>query len=70
MAQTLEERKIKRLEAQIKVLKEKVEEQEMLLKRKDNELSSERKWRMDFQALMKAAVHEDNLTDYERQYWS
>ena len=68
MAQTPEERKIKRLEAELSKYKRTVkdlrEEKEVL----ENNLTYERQWRMDFQHLMKAAVQEDKLGEYERRY--
>lgn len=69
MAQTPEERKIKRLEAEVKKLKDERETLKEHARQLDNDLQHERKWRQDFQRLMKAATSEDSLKDYERRYW-
>ncbi len=68
MAQTAEERKIKRLEAEVKRLKEKVAEQDKLLHWKESELYSEREWRRNFQKLLKEAVLEDTVTEHKEFY--
>lgn len=69
MAQTAEERKIKRLETQVSNLKNQIEDLQEQNKILEYRIEAERRWRMDFQQLMKAAVQEDKLTDYERRYW-
>jgi predicted nucleic acid-binding Zn-ribbon protein len=66
---TTEERKIKRLESQVQKLKEEVQTLTDKNRQLESMLSSERGWRQDFQNLLKAAVQEDNLKDYERSYW-
>jgi hypothetical protein len=68
MAQTAEERKIKRLEAEVKRLKEKVAEQDKLLHWKESALYSEREWRRNFQKLLKEAVLEDTVTEHKEFY--
>lgn len=69
MARTAEEKKIahltKELERYKGIVKDLQEEQKML----EYRIQAERRWRMDFQKLMKAAVQEDTLTEYERNYW-
>lgn len=69
MAQTAEERKIKRLEAQVKSLKEKVSELEKIVRWKDGEIHGERKWRRNFQQLLKDVVLEDTVEEYHRDYY-
>ena len=68
MAQTAEERKIKRLEAQVKTLKEKIAEQEKIIRWKEGQISSEREWRRTFQKLVKEMVLEDTVEEH-RAYW-
>jgi len=68
MAQTAEERKIKRLETQIKSLKEKVEQLEEALHWKETTIYSERKWRRDFQQLLKDVVMDDIVEEYQSNY--
>ena len=69
MAQTAEEKKIAKLEKELARYKEHVKSLEEELRNLQFSVASERSWRMDFQRLMKAAVQEDNLTEYERRYW-
>ena len=69
MAQTAEERKIKRLEKELERYKAIVKDAQEELKVLEYRVEAERRWRMDFQRLMKAAVQEDTLTDYEKHYW-
>ena len=69
MAQTADQRKIKRLEKQIADFKKTVEDLKMKIRQQDYEIVSERQWRQDFQRLMKDVVHADKLDDIEREYW-
>ena len=69
MAQTAEQRKIKRLEKQVADFRKTVEDLKMKIRQQDYELVSERQWRQDFQRLMKDVVHEDKLDDIHREYW-
>jgi len=69
MAQTAEQRKIKRLEKQVADLKSTVEALKSKVRQQDYEVVSERQWRMDFQRLMKDVVHADKLDDLHREYW-
>lgn len=69
MAQTADQRKIKRLEKQVADFKKTVEDLKMKIRQQDYELVSERQWRQDFQRLMKDVVHEDKLDDIHREYW-
>jgi len=69
MAQTAEQRKIKRLEKQVADFKKTVEDLKMKIRQQDYEIVSERQWRQDFQRLMKDVVHADKLDDIEREYW-
>jgi predicted nucleic acid-binding Zn-ribbon protein len=69
MAQTAEQRKIKRLEKQVADLKSTVEALKSKVRQQDYEVVSERQWRMDFQRLMKDVVHADKLDDLQREYW-
>ena len=64
---TKEETKIKRLEKQVKDLKDIVKELEQSERKLNQDLLWERQWRIDFQKLMKDAVQTDTLDD--REYW-
>ena len=63
---TAEERKIARLEKQVKDLKEENQRLELQCNRLNFNVQAERQWRMDFQRLMKAAALEDTLEEYNR----
>lgn len=69
VAKTPEAKKIAKLEKELTKLKEKVADLEHDKRDLESSLSAERSWRQDFQRLMKSAVQEDNLTEYERRYW-
>lgn len=69
VAKTPEAKKIAKLEKELAKLKEKVADLEYDKRNLESSLSAERSWRQDFQRLMKSAVQEDNLTEYERRYW-
>ncbi len=69
MAQTPEERKIKRLEKQVAELKNEISNYKLTIRNMERSLNAERQWRMDFQRLMKGIVQEDTLEDYVRDYW-
>ena len=69
MAMTAEQRKIQRLEKQVADLKQQLETATKTIRRRDQELMWERQWRQTFQGLMKDAVQEDKLEDYEKMYW-
>lgn len=69
MAQTAEERKIKRLENELAKYKGFVKDLQEEKRVLEYRIEAERRWRMDFQKLMKATVQEDTLTDYERSYY-
>ena len=69
MAQTADQRKIKRLEKQVADFKKTVEDLKMKIRQQDYKIVSERQWRQDFQRLMKDVVHADKLDDIEREYW-
>ena len=69
MAQTTVDRKTKRLEAEVKKLKEERDDLKRQLQDLHVRIGYEREWRMDFQRLVKAAAHEDNLESYERRYY-
>ena len=63
MAQTAEQRKIKRLEKQVADLKNEVNDLQTKLRKQEREVMIERQWRMDFQRLMKDVVHSDTVDD-------
>jgi hypothetical protein len=63
MAQSAEERKIKRLEAQVKRLKVQIEEQDKMLRWKESALYGEREWRRSFQKLLKEVVLDDTVDE-------
>ena len=63
---TTEEKKIARLEKQVRDLKEENCRLREDAVRSENSAYYERQWRMDFQRLMKAASLEDSLQDYNR----
>ena len=69
MAQTAEERKIKRLENELAKYKGFVKDLQEEKRVLEYRIEAERRWRMDFQKLMRATVQEDTLTDYERSYY-
>ena len=69
MAQTPEERKIKRLEKQVADLKNEVSNYKLTIRNMERSLAAEREWRQQFQRLIKGVVQEDNLDDYVREYW-
>ena len=69
VAQTPEERKIKRLEKQVAELKNEVSNYKLTIRNMERSLMCERQWRMDFQKLLKVAAFEDNLTDIDKEYW-
>jgi predicted nucleic acid-binding Zn-ribbon protein len=69
VAKTPEAKKIAKLEKELAKLKEKIGDLEYDKRNLESSLSAERSWRQDFQRLMKSAVQEDNLTEYERRYW-
>jgi predicted nucleic acid-binding Zn-ribbon protein len=64
-----EAKRITKLERDVEKYKNTIKELEEEKKHLESCIESERRWRMDFQRLMKAAVQEDNLTEYERRYW-
>lgn len=68
MAMTAEEKKIKRLEKLVEELKEEKEQLTKINANLHTNLGYERRWRQDFQNLMKAATQEDTLEDYESTY--
>ena len=68
MAQSAEERKIKRLEAQVKRLKVQIEEQDKMLRWKESALYSEREWRRNFQKLLKEVVLDDTVDEIREFY--
>lgn len=69
-AQTPQERKIKRLETEVKKLKEERDDLKLQLRKRDSYLHNERDWRMRFQALVKEVVQEDNLKEDSLDcYW-
>lgn len=68
MAQSAEERKIKRLEAQVKRLKIQIEEQDKMLRRKESALYGEREWRRNFQKLLKEVVLDDTVDEIREFY--
>lgn len=61
MSQTTEERKIKRLEAEVKRLNIQIDNLKKTNQRYQTMLHSERRWRQDFQSLLKDVVHEDDV---------
>ena len=63
MAQTADQRKIKRLEKQVADLKNEVNDLQTKLRKQEREVMIERQWRMDFQRLMKDVVHSDTVDD-------
>ena len=63
MAQTADQRKIKRLEKQVADLKNEVNDLQTKLRKQEREVIVERQWRMDFQRLMKDVVHSDTVDD-------
>lgn len=69
MAQTPEERKIKRLEKQVADLKIELSEQKRIARNQERALSCEREWRQQFQSLMKCVIQANDLSDYEKEYW-
>jgi predicted nucleic acid-binding Zn-ribbon protein len=69
VAKTPEAKKIANLEKELVKLKEKISDLEYDKRNLESSLIAERSWRQDFQRLMKSAVQEDNLTEYERRYW-
>lgn len=66
MTQTVEDRKVKRLENEVKTLKEKIKELEKIVSWREGQLFNEREWKRDLQRLMKDVVHEDTLDSYQR----
>ena len=60
--------KIKRLEKQIVKLKEDKKDLIEELNRLEGYLSSERRWRLDFYAFIKAGLTSEPLEEYERNY--
>lgn len=66
MTQTAEDRKVKRLENEVKTLKEKIKELEKIVSWREGQLFNEREWKRDLQRLMKDVVHEDTLDSYQR----
>jgi len=64
-----EAKKIAKLEKEVAKLKEKIGDLEYDKRNLEFSLAAERSWRQDFQRLMKSAVHEDTLTEYERRYY-
>lgn len=62
MAQTAEERKIRRLEKRVKDLKAELDQMKSVLLRKDYEINFEREWRRDFQRLIKDAALENDVS--------
>lgn len=66
MAQTAEERKIKRLEKEVETLREKIKELEKTISWREGQLFNEREWKRDLQRLMKDVVQEDTLDSYQR----
>lgn len=65
MAQTAEERKIKRLETEIRNLKNKIEHLEKIDSWRRTQLYNEREWRRNFQSLLKDVIQEDNVEELE-----
>ncbi len=68
MAMSAEERKIKRLESEVKRLKEKVVEQDKIIRWKESAIHSEREWRRTFQKLVKEMVLEDTVEEHRNFY--
>lgn len=64
MAQTAEERKIKRLESEVKRLKAQVDGLMSDLRLSQSKIYSEREWRRNFQRLLKDVVQEDTVEEY------
>ena len=69
MTMTAEQKKIKRLEKQVKDLKEELDLLMTKHQQLDRSLYHERQWRMDLKRLMTAVDHEEPLTEYERHYY-
>lgn len=65
MTQTAEDRKIKRLEAEVKSLKDRIAHLEKVAAYNQTKLYSEREWRRNFQRLLKDVVQEDDVRDLE-----
>lgn len=63
---TPEERKIKRLESEVKNLKQDLAQANYQVECHVRWLESEREWRRMFQRLVKAAALDDNLDSYDR----
>lgn len=70
MTMTAEQKKIRRLEKLVQELKEDKEHLTKINANLHMSLSYERRWRQDFQNLVKAAIQEDRLEDYESTYRS
>jgi hypothetical protein len=66
---TPEEKKIKRLEKQIKDLKSTVEHLREQERTHKDWLAAERRWRKAFQSLLKDAVQEDCLPNAENMWY-
>ncbi len=69
VAKTPDQKRIAKLEKEVEKLKSFIKDLEEDKRNMEYSLESERRWRMDFQRLMKSATQEDNLTEYERRYW-
>ncbi len=69
VAKTPDQKRIAKLEKEVETLKSFIKDLEEDKRNMEYSLESERRWRMDFQRLMKSATQEDNLTEYERRYW-
>jgi hypothetical protein len=69
LSKSAEQKRITKLEKEAEKLKDRIKELEQEVRRADSSLQAERAWRMEFQRLMKAAVHEDRLEEYERKYY-
>jgi cell division protein FtsB len=69
VAKTPDQKRIAKLEKEVEKLKGFIKDLEEDKRNMEYSLESERRWRMDFQRLMKSATQEDNLTEYERRYW-
>lgn len=66
MAQTAEERKIKRLESEVKRLKTVIEGLQTDLRLSESTIYCEREWRRNFQRLLKDVVQEDDVRPLEK----
>ena len=65
MAQTAEQRKIKRLESEVQRLKAEIDDLKKVSAWRQSQLYNEREWRRNFQRLLKDVVQEDDVKDLE-----